>query len=276
MTVERGLAIWFNQGKEQQFVGAVVKAEFEAAPVLADQHIVEIAGKEVGEIETRDARAEADQAACARGLTRQAGAPARNCPEAEARQHRCDQGAGIERPIGRLYEGPADRYGKAGKCRGDVDDGDPAELHAAVEQGEVLGAQAESQNLQPHRGHQRTDPRIAVEDGDQRRRRGQQDRKRSADGHIDPEEVVDLFVGDHIFLNRGLVQAQILTQGDEGQDRRAHRDDAEVLERQQAGQDDHRDELRRHLEGLRQSGCRGALPDRLAERTLRWVECAGF
>ena len=109
------------QREQEQLVGAVIEAELRFTPVFADQHIVEIAGKEVGEIESGDAGAEIDQFADAVDLARQARAPARAGPVAKRRQHGTGQRAGEKRPVGAVDEGPGDRYGQPGDSACHVD-----------------------------------------------------------------------------------------------------------------------------------------------------------
>ncbi len=260
------------QGHEQELVGTVVKPELRAAPDPADQHIVEVAGEEVREVEARDARAEADERPPAFGPARPARPPARGEPHEAGGQQRPGQLAAEQRPVARLHQRPGRRRAEPRHRAHHADDGDATVFHPPVQKRRMLRAQPVRGHDQRHGGDQRPDPRFLIEEGHERRDQQQQQRQRGREGDIDPEEEVHLLVPQVGLLHRRLHEAEILQHPDQRQHRRAHGHEAEFLGREQARQDDHRSHLRGHHHRLRRGDGRGAAADGGAQRSLRRIE----
>ncbi|ASY59427.1 hypothetical protein SS05631_b53350 (plasmid) [Sinorhizobium sp. CCBAU 05631] len=223
------------QRKEQKLVGAVVIAELDRSGELADQDVVEIAREEIDEVEAGEIGAEGDD------LTvdpegRPGGHPSRRPPRGE----KCHGGRGRradhQRPVAHAEIGRSGGDEEADDRRVDIVERQLPELQMPVHQGERQGREAAEQQRQRRGNRDRRHPLVAIKGGNGGGKGNDHKGAEKADEGADPEDLVELFLADLLALDDGLLQAEILEQPDEGDNRAHGSDETEILRRQQPGE----------------------------------------
>ena len=243
--------------------GVLVIAEHHRSAAVAESHAVCRAGDEGRHGQAAAIEAEPQHVLHARSERRPSWQPAASQPYGDGFEQVCRDGPQRQRPevVAGKRHGDGDRCARG--ISGDVYDRQLAELHRSAQERAVLAIESGHHERQAGNGRDRGQVRLAVELGDERTARHDQDSHAATDANGDPEKRADLALRDVLSLGDGVPGAEIDEQRGKSRQRGDHADDAIILRSEQASQEQHRSDLDQPVD----TPCDGS-DDRALEKPL--------